>query len=69
MSSKGGAAREERKFIYKLDRLIEKFKLILDTESAVETRTVHTLLLSEREIYFILEALKIFREDLVNAVA
>ncbi len=57
------------KFIYKLDRLITKFELTLDIESAAETSTIHTLQLSERDIYFILEALKIFREDLITAAA
>lgn len=48
----------------KLDRLITKFELILGHESAAETSIIHTLQLSEREIYFILEALKILKEDL-----
>jgi len=69
MSSKEGAAREERKFIYKLDRLIEKFEHSLEKKTVVKISTIHTLLLSKRESYYILEALKIFREDLVNAVA
>ena len=50
----------------KLDRLITKFELILGHESAAETTIIHTLQLSEREIHYILEALKILKEDLKN---
>lgn len=53
----------------KLDRLITKFERVLENESVAETTIIFKLLLSESEIYFILEALKMFREDLLIATA
>lgn len=54
------------KIIVKLNKLITKFEHVLEKESAAETRSISNPQLFERENYYIIESLKILKEDLAK---